>query len=70
MSNQNFIQAEQFLTGHYQTDDLDADQIRADDERWEWVLGNPERFPNADLDFICKFGDAASEYLAGRAIKR
>jgi hypothetical protein len=56
--------AEQFLKAHYSTDDLDADRVRADDEHWERVLGDPERFPNADLDFICRFGDAATAWLA------
>lgn len=60
----NRFEAEQFLKAHYQTDALDADQIRADDEHWEKVMGNPDRFPNADIGFICAFGDAASAYLA------
>jgi hypothetical protein len=59
--------AEQFLKAHYQSDDLDADQVRADDEHWGRVLGDPARFPSADLDFICRFGDAASEWLAGQS---
>ena len=62
--------AEQFLKDHYSTDELDADQVRADDEHWERVMGDPERFPNADLDFICRFGDAASEWLAERALEK
>jgi hypothetical protein len=60
----NRFGAEQFLKAHYGVDDLDTDQIRADDEHWERVLGNPERFPNADVVFICAFSDAAAEYLA------
>jgi hypothetical protein len=57
--------AEQFLKDHYCTDDLDADQIRADTEHWNRVLGDAERFPNADLDFICAFDEAACTYLGG-----
>lgn len=61
----DFHAAEQFLKNHYQKDVLDADRIRRDDEHRERVMGNPERFPNADLDFITQFGDAASSYLGG-----
>lgn len=60
-----FREAEQFLKNHYQTDDLDADTIRRDDERWERVMGDPEKFPDADLDFITRFGDHAATYLGG-----
>ena len=60
----SFAEAERFLKDHYQDDELDAARIRADDEHWERVLGDAERFPNADLDFIGKFGEAATTYLA------
>lgn len=57
-------EAEQFLRNYYQEDALDADRIREDDERFEWIMGNPERFPNANVEFITQFGDAAESYLA------
>ena len=59
-----FDEAKRFLQSHYCSDNLDAEQIRRDDEHWERVMGNPERFPNADLDFITDFGEAATTYLA------
>lgn len=60
----SFAEAERFLKNHYQEDTLDLARIRADDEHWERVLGNAAKFPNADLDFIDKFGEAATCYLA------
>lgn len=63
--SESFLDAERFLKSHYSADELDADQIRRDDEHWERVMGNPARFPNADLDFIVRFGDAAAAYLGG-----
>ena len=57
--------AERFLRDHYQEDDLVADRIRRDVEHWERVAGDAERFPNADLDFIDRFSDAAYSYLGG-----
>ncbi len=56
---------ERFLKNHYSTDCLDADAIRKDLEHWEWVAGDAERFPNADLEFIDQFSDAAYSYLGG-----
>jgi hypothetical protein len=55
--------AEQFLKAHYSVDDLDADLVRADCEHWERVMGDPVRFPKADLEFIDAFCDAAVEWL-------
>jgi hypothetical protein len=56
--------ATRFLHDHYQDDTLHPDRIRADNERHERILSNPERFPDADLETICLFGDAAAVYLA------
>jgi hypothetical protein len=67
MSNLN--QAERFLSDHYQEDVLDADRIRRDVEHWERVMGDAARFPNADLDFIDQFCDAAYAYLGGMSHK-
>lgn len=55
---------EAFLKSHYCTDDLDADTVRRDCEHWEWVVGDAARFPNADLDWIDRFTEAAIEWLA------
>lgn len=55
---------ENFLKAHYCDDFLDADQVRRDCEHWERVMGDPEQFPNADLDFIDRFTEAAIEWLA------
>ena len=55
---------EAFLKAHYCTDELDADQVRRDCEHWERVQGDPVRFPNADLDWIDEFTNAAVEWLA------
>lgn len=57
--------AETFLHNHYQDDALDADQIRRDVEHWEYVAGDAAMFPNADLDWIDRFCDAAYAYLGG-----
>lgn len=57
--------SEQFLKSHYQADDLDADQIRRDVEHWEMVAGDAARFPNAGIDYIDRFCDAAYAYLGG-----
>ena len=57
--------AERFLQDHYMEDVLDADQIRRDVEHWERVAGDAARFPNADLEFIDRFSDAAYSYLGG-----
>jgi hypothetical protein len=56
---------EQFLKAYYGSDDLDADQVRRDCEHWERVMGDPVRFPNADLTTIDAFCDAAVEWLPG-----
>jgi hypothetical protein len=61
----DFNSAEQFLKDHYSEDVLDADRIRRDAEHWNLVLGDAARFPNADLDFICAFDDAACTFLGG-----
>lgn len=61
-----FDQAARFLKEHYCADTLDADRIRKDDEHWERVMGDAEKFPNADLDFITDFGEAAAVYLSLR----
>ena len=58
------MSVEQFLKAHYCSDDLDKDQIRHDCEHWERVGSNPEKFPNADMEFIDRFTDAAIAYLA------
>lgn len=55
--------AEQILKEHYMEDELDHDRIRQDREHWWMVAGNPAKFPNADLDFIDRFTEAADEYL-------
>lgn len=52
-----------FLKAHYQADDLSADQVRRDRDHWEAVAGDPARFPNADLDYIDRFVDAADNFL-------
>ena len=57
-------QAAQFLRNHYQDDDLCADQVRRDIEHWERVQGDPVRFPNANLEYIDQFCEAAYEWLA------
>lgn len=59
--------AEWFLKNHYQEDVLDADRIRRDIEHWERVEGNANLFPNADLNYIERFMDAAYSYLGGTA---
>ncbi len=59
--------AGRFLKSHYQSDDLDDAQIRRDIEHWEMVQGDAIRFPNADLDFIDQFCDAAYAHLGGAA---
>lgn len=61
----NLKLAECFLKSHYQEDCLDADRIRRDVEHWERVASDARRFPNADLDFIDRFSDAAYAYLGG-----
>lgn len=60
-----FEKAEQFLKDHYCTDDLAeiADTIRYDDEHWEMVMSDPKRWPNANVEWITEFGDAASTFL-------
>ena len=57
--------AERFLHDHYQDDILNADQIRRDAEHWNLVLGDPEKYPNADLEWICQFDEAACAWLGG-----
>lgn len=61
------IAAEQILKNHFQDDDLDADAVRATAERFERIMGDPVRFPNADLTTIDAFLDAAAEWLPGAA---
>ena len=57
--------AERFLKNHFQDDDLDTDQVRATAERFERIMGDPERFPNADLETIDAYLDAAYSWLGG-----
>lgn len=64
MAQTELTAATRFLQMHYCADDLDADQVRRDCEHWERVAGDPARFPNADLDFIDQFTDAAIDWLA------
>ena len=59
----NRTAAEQILKNHFQDDDLDADAVRATAERFERIMGDPARFPNADLTTIDTFLDAAAEWL-------
>jgi hypothetical protein len=59
-----YEEAERYLKAWYGSDELDADRIRRDDEHWERVAGDPVSFPNADLETIEKFGEAATTYLA------
>ena len=61
----DFTIAERFLKAHYQDDYLDGDHVRADCEHWERVMGDPDKFPNADLAHIDAFLDAASIWLCG-----
>lgn len=62
---QTIIQtAATFLRNHYQEDDLCADTVRRDCEHWERVAGDAARFPNANLEWIDQFTDAAVEWLA------
>lgn len=58
------LDAASFLRSHYQDDDLCADTVLRDIEHWERVAGDAERFPNADLDYIDRFCDAAYSWLA------
>ena len=53
-----------FLKHHYSEDVLCADTVRRDCEHWERVAGDPARYPNADLEFIDRFTDAATAWLA------
>jgi hypothetical protein len=59
-----FDEAKRFLQSHYSSDEIDEDRVRRDDEHWERVAGDAAKFPNADLDFIDQFGEAATTYLA------
>lgn len=59
-----FDNAQHFLKSWYQDDTLNDDKIRADVERWNRVLGNPAGFPNADVEEITRFDEAAATYLA------
>ena len=56
---------EQFLKSYYQDDELNSDKIRSDIDHWNMVSGDAKRFPNANLDAIEKFLNAAYNYLAG-----
>lgn len=57
--------AERFLKNHFQNDALDSDTVRSTAERFEWIMGEPERFPNADLETIDAYLDAAYSWLGG-----
>lgn len=59
-----FEEAKRFLQSHYCEDNIDVDRVRRDDEHWERVAGDAAKFPNADLEWIDKFSDAATTYLA------
>jgi hypothetical protein len=60
----DYEQAERFLKDHYTADELFADLVRKDNEHWERVAGDPVKFPKANLEFIDKFGEAATIWLA------
>ncbi len=51
------------LQSHYCDDTVSSDRLRADIERWERVMGDPLRFPNADLVSLDALLDAGYEYL-------
>lgn len=57
--------AERWLKNYWQSDEIDAGETRRTAERFERVLGDPETFPNADLDTIDAFLDAAYSWLGG-----
>lgn len=57
--------AERFLKNHFQDDALDTGEVRRTAERFEMIMGNAARFPNADLETIDAYLDAAYSWLGG-----